>query len=93
MTTPDKVNDFTNLVIKYFDDMIPQQYDEETRSMGYMMGVNRQRQEVKYPLMSVSLGAANVEKDKYKHYSQVVEQAKDMLKKAKLKEGSSFEIG
>ena len=93
VTTPDKVNDFTSIVMKYFDDMIPQQYDEETRTKGYMMGMNRQRQEIKFPLMSVSLGVANVEKDRYIHYSQVVEQAKDMLKKAKLKEGSSLEVG
>jgi len=93
VTTPDMVTDFVSIVIKYFDDMIPQQYDEETRKAGFMMGVSRQGQEIRYSLMSISLGVANVEKDKYKHYSQVVEQAKDMLKKAKLKDGSSFEIG
>jgi len=93
VTTRDKVNDFVSIVMKYFDDMIPPQYDKQTLAAGYMMGNDRQGQEVKYPLMSVSLGVANVEKDKYRHYSQVVEQAKDMLKKAKLKKGSSFEIG
>jgi len=93
VTTSDKIQDFVNIIIKYFDDMIPLQYDEVTRLAGYMMGWNRQGQEVKFSLMSVSLGVANVEKGRYNHYSQVVEQAKDMLKKAKLKTGSSYEIG
>jgi diguanylate cyclase (GGDEF)-like protein len=93
VTTPDKVSDYSSIIIKYFDDMITQQYTDDDRMKGCMIGINRQGQEVKFPLMSVSLGIANVEKDKYKHYSQVVEQAKDMLKKAKLKDGSSVEIG
>jgi hypothetical protein len=73
--------------------MIPQQYSDDDRAKGFMMGISRQGQEVKFPLMSISLGVANVAKDKYRHYSQVVEQAKDMLKQAKLKEGSSLAIG
>jgi diguanylate cyclase (GGDEF)-like protein len=93
ITTPDKVNDYSSLIIKYFDDMIPQQYSDDDRAKGFMMGISRQGQEVKFPLMSISLGVANVAKDKYRHYSQVVEQAKDMLKQAKLKEGSSLAIG
>jgi diguanylate cyclase (GGDEF)-like protein len=93
ITTSDRIDDYASVIIKYFEDMVEQQYNEDDRSKGFIMGVNRQGQEVKFPLMSVSLGVANVEKDKYRHYSQVVEQAKDMLKKAKLKDKSSIEIG
>lgn len=93
VTTPDKVNDYSSLIVKYFDDMIIQQYNDEDRVNRYMAGVNRQGEAVKFSIMSVSIGVANVEKNKYRHYSQIVEQAKDMLKKAKLKEGSSLEIG
>ncbi|MHB9154508.1 MAG: diguanylate cyclase, partial [Endomicrobiales bacterium] len=93
VTTPGRMEALAGTVIEYFDDMAPLQYDEDVRSRGYLWGVNRQGQEMRFPLMTLSLGIAVVEKGKYRHYSQIVEQAKDMLKKAKMEEKSSVTIG
>lgn len=93
ITTPDRTGTIADLAMKYFDDMAPQQYDEDVRRRGYLWGVDRQGQEVQFPLMSVSIGIVDVTAGKYRHYSQIVEQAKNMLKKAKLRKGSAYEAG
>lgn len=90
VTTPDRSEPLAKLIIKYFDDMAPQQYDEDVRRRGYLWGLDRQGQEMRFSLMSVSLGIVSVTAGKFRHYSQIVEQAKNMLKKAKLVQGSAF---
>lgn len=93
ITTPDRTEALAALIMRYFDDMAPQQYDEDVRRRGYLWGVDRQGQEVQFPLMSVSIGIVSVTAGTYKHYSQIVEQAKTMLKKAKLIKGSAYVAG
>jgi len=80
-------------IIQNFDAFIPNQYDEQVRSQGFLMGTNRSGEEAKFPLMTVSLGIAVVEPGKYKHYSQVVERSKELLKKAKSETASVFVVG
>ncbi|MBN1822772.1 MAG: response regulator [Endomicrobiales bacterium] len=92
VSSPDASKKLAKMIIEYFDDMIPKQYDEETRQRGFLWGINRQGQEIQFPLMGVSIGVATVEKGKFQHYSQVVEAAKMVLEKAKQKKGSNFEI-
>jgi diguanylate cyclase (GGDEF)-like protein len=83
ITTPGKALAVCEQVIKNFDAQAPELYDEDARSRGYIWGINRQDQETQFPLMTISLGLINVSKDTYRHYSQVVEKAKEALKKAK----------
>src|SRR3989339_236641 len=80
-------------IIQNFDAFVPNKYDEESMAKGFIMGVNRSGAEEKFPLMTVSLGVAVVEPGKYKHYSQVVERAKELLKKAKLDSSSVYVVG
>jgi diguanylate cyclase (GGDEF)-like protein len=93
ITTPDKLKDVTDKIIQDFDSLIPCQYDEETRSKGFIMGLNRQNQEFKFPIMSISLGALCVNPGQYRHYSEIVEKAKEVLKQAKAVQGSVLKIG
>jgi diguanylate cyclase (GGDEF)-like protein len=90
VTTPDKLEAIAKKIIFSFDSLVPQQYDEDVRARGYLWGVNRQGQEVQFPIMTISIGAVVVKPNSGKTYSQVVEQSKDMLKKAKLDSKSSF---
>jgi len=90
VTTPDKIDPLTSCIIGNFDNIIPGQYDEEIRKKGYLWGVNRQGHEVQFPLMTLSMAAATVDPGKFRHYSQVVEKAKQLLEKAKLVRESSI---
>ena len=93
VTTPEKAKALCERVIKDFDSLVAQQYDADVRARGYLWGVDRQGQEVKFPIMTLSLGIAVVEPAKFQHYSQIVERSKEMLKKAKARQGSTFEVG
>lgn len=93
ITTHDKVSALAQNIIKNFDERIPQEYDQEVRTRGYVWGVDRQGRETKFSIMTISIGAAIVEKGKYHHYSQIVDKARELLNKAKSTQKSSFEAG
>lgn len=93
ITKPKEVKTLSEKVIQVFDSLIPAQYDEDVRSRGYIWGLNRQNQEIKYPLMTISIGAVSVEPKKFRHYSQVVERAKDTLSVAKSELKSNYKVG
>lgn len=92
VTSPEKIQQFAEKVMSEFDSLIPEQYDEEVRKSGYLWGINRSGQEMKFPLMTVSLGAVIVSPGKFRHYSQVVEKSKQLLEKAKANPKSAIEI-
>lgn len=79
--------------IKSFSEIIPEKYDEDARKRGYLWGMDRQGKQVKYPMITLSIGVAKIRPGMYNHYSQIIEQAKFLLKKAKTTSGSSCEIG
>lgn len=93
VTTHERAGALAQMIVKYFDDMALQQYEPDARERGYLVGLDRQGVETRFPIMSISLGVALVEPGKFKHYSQVVDSAKDLLKKAKPQAGSIFLIG
>lgn len=93
ISTPDKCKDIIDKIIAAFDSLIPNQYDEETRKKGFLWGTDRNGDVVQFPLMSISFGCVLVEPSHFKHYSQVVEKAKELLKTAKISKGSQAEYG
>jgi diguanylate cyclase (GGDEF)-like protein len=92
VTSPNKLELIANKIISSFDALIPAQYDEDVRNRGYLWGVNRQGQEVQFPIMTISIGGLMVKPNTFQEYSQIVEESKNMLKKAKLDNKSSFVI-
>jgi len=78
----------TKKIAENFDTLVRDQYDEDVRQRGFIWGTDKAGQEVKLPLMTISMGMAVVEPGKYKHYSQALERAKEMMKKAKHNPGS-----
>lgn len=93
ITTPDKAVAIAAKMIENFDRQSPELYDEDARQRGYIWGVNRQGQETQFSLMTISIGVVNVGKDTYRHYSQVVEKAKEALKTAKDTPSSKYVVG
>jgi diguanylate cyclase (GGDEF)-like protein len=93
VSTRDRIDGIAGKVIANFDELIPQQYDEDVRSRGYLWGIDRQGKETRFPLMSVSLGAVVIEPGEFRHYAEIAEKSKELLKRAKLTGKSNLVIG
>jgi diguanylate cyclase (GGDEF)-like protein len=77
-------------VIRDFDALLPAQYDEDVRKRGYLWGTDSEGREKQFPLMTVSLGVAQIDPAKVTHHAQALEKVKDQLRKAKLNAKSSY---
>jgi diguanylate cyclase (GGDEF)-like protein len=90
ITSQDKIKAIAERIIQNFDALMPHQYDEDVRSRGYLWAKNRQGQDTKFSIMTLSIGGTVIRPGMYQHYSQVVDQAKNLLRKAKEKQSSNF---
>lgn len=91
ITQPERAELICIRIIENFEALIPKQYDEDVRQRGYIWGVDRNGSKIQFPIMTLSIGIVEkVDKSEYKHYSQVVDKAKTLLKSAKSQKGNSF---
>jgi GGDEF domain-containing protein len=92
ITTPDLYPRICQAVIDTFDKTIPGFYDEEDRQRGHIAGENRQGQEVKFPLATLSIAVVTNVKRKFKNHIQYGEVAAEMKEHAKTISGSTFMV-
>ena len=92
ITTPDLYPHICEAVIDKFDKTIPQFYDEEDRQRGHIVGENRQGQEVKFPLASISIAVVTNVKRKFKNHIQFGEVAAEMKEHVKTISGSTYMV-
>jgi GGDEF domain-containing protein/CHASE3 domain sensor protein len=92
ITTPDLYPRICQAVIDTFDKNIPGFYDEEDRQRGHIVGENRQGQEVKFPLATLSIAVVTNVKRKFKNHIQYGEVAAEMKEHAKTVAGSTFMV-
>jgi GGDEF domain-containing protein/CHASE3 domain sensor protein len=92
ITTPDLYPRICQAVIDTFDKTIPDFYDEEDRQRGHILGENRQGQEVKFPLATLSIAVVTNIKRKFKNHIQYGEVAAEMKEHAKTVAGSTFMV-
>jgi GGDEF domain-containing protein/CHASE3 domain sensor protein len=92
ITTPDLYPRVCQAVIDNFDKKIPGFYDEQDRQRGYIIGENRQGQEVKFPLATLSIAVVTNVKRKFKNHIQYGEVAAEMKEHAKTVAGSIFMV-
>ncbi|MGD9226409.1 MAG: diguanylate cyclase [Desulfobacterales bacterium] len=92
ITTPDLYPRICQAVIDTFDKTIPGFYDEEDRQRGHIVGENRQGQEVKFPLATLSIAVVTNVKRKFKNHIQYGEVAAEMKEHAKTMSGSTFMV-
>jgi GGDEF domain-containing protein/CHASE3 domain sensor protein len=92
ITTPDLYPRICQSVIDTFDKTIPGFYDEEDRERGHIAGENRQGQEVKFPLATLSIAVVTNVKRKFKNHIQYGEVAAEMKEHAKTVAGSTFMV-
>ena len=88
ITTPDLYPRICQSVIDTFDKTIPGFYDEEDRERGHIAGKNRQGQEVKFPLATLSIAVVTNVKRKFINHIQYGEVAAEMKEHAKTIAGS-----
>ncbi len=92
ITTPDLYPRICQAVIDNFDKTIPGFYDTPDRRRGHIVGENRQGQEVKFPLATLSIAVVTNIKRKFKNHIQYGEVAAEMKEHAKTVAGSTFMV-
>jgi GGDEF domain-containing protein len=92
ITTPDLYPRICQSVIDTFDKTIPGFYDEQDRQRGHIVGENRQGQEVKFPLATLSIAVVTNVKRKFRNHLQYGEVAAEMKEHAKTVPGSVFMV-
>lgn len=91
LTMPERAEVISIRILEFFESYIPQQYDEDVRKRGYIWGVDRAGKKIQFPIMTLSIGVVlDVNRDEFKHYSEVVDRAKTLLKSAKDQPGNSY---
>lgn len=90
ITTPDKVDELCKAIIQDFDSAIPNFYSQEDRKNGYIVGKNRQGQDQKFPLVSVSIGVVTNEARKISHVAEIGEIGAELKAYAKTLQHSNY---
>jgi PleD family two-component response regulator len=90
--SPDQVEALTNRVLQLFDDGVTGLHDPEDVANGYLVIVDRQGNERRFPLTSVSIGVAVTGRRHYRDHREIVAVATEMKAVAKGIAGSAVAI-
>lgn len=90
ITTPEKVDKICQKVIKDFDAVAPNFYNEDDRKRGYIIGKDRQGNVYKIPLLTISVGVVTNETREITHVAEVGEIGAELKAYAKSFEGSNY---
>ncbi|MBP9855530.1 MAG: response regulator [Candidatus Omnitrophica bacterium] len=89
--TADNIMDETcQAIIKDFDSLVPNFYNEEDRQRGYISGKDRQGNQQNFGLLSVSIGIVSNVNQKITHVAQIGEIGAELKKYAKATDGSIY---
>ncbi len=83
ITTPSYMRDICSEIISRFDDRILQFYDLKDRDQGYILGKNRQGEEMEFPLMTISIAVVTNEQRQLASPLEVSEIAAELKDYAK----------
>ena len=84
------MDDICREVIKHFDEKSPFFYNEKDRAAGYIIGKDRQGNEIKTNLISISIGIVSNENQNIAHVAQIAEIGAELKKYAKAFQKSNF---
>ena len=77
-------------IIEDFDKIVPSFYNEEDRKAGYIVGKDRQGNETKAGILSISIGVVSTATHKITHIAQIGEVGAELKKFAKSQQKSNF---
>ena len=89
---PDQVEEFTERALASFDVGVRSLHDSQDVANGYLAIVDRQGNERRYPLVSVSIGVAMTGRRNYRDHREIVAVATEMKSVAKGTPGSAVAI-
>lgn len=93
ITMPKKFSeDYVKSLLDSFGEMKLQFYNEEDREKGYIEAKNRKGDDVRYPLLSVSIAGVDLSNNHYSKYLEVSDTCADLKKKVKKLEGDNYII-
>jgi diguanylate cyclase (GGDEF)-like protein len=90
VTMPQRVDDLCQAVIEQFEKTAPLFYNETDRKNGFIMAHDRKGNEVKVPLLSISIGVVSNEYRKIDHVAQIGEIGAELKAFAKRLERSNY---
>ncbi|MEP5766008.1 MAG: diguanylate cyclase [Halieaceae bacterium] len=90
ITSPANYSDICQAVVTTYDEAIPGFYNAKDRKRGYIIGENRQGEEVRFPLATISIAVVTNEDNKDLNHIQFGEAAAEMKEQAKAVDGSVF---
>jgi PleD family two-component response regulator len=90
--SPDDVERLANRCLELFDQGVRGLHDPEDVAHGYLVILDRQGNERRYPLVSVSIGVAMTGKRRYRDHREIVAVATEMKAVAKGTSGSAVAI-
>lgn len=85
-----RADEVSQIIIDEFDKITPQFYNEQDKKNGYITGKDRQGNEIKIGLLSISIGIVSNANQKITHVAQVSEMGAELKKYAKSVEKSNF---
>jgi diguanylate cyclase (GGDEF)-like protein len=88
----EKAEGVCQTIIDYFDQIVLDLFDEETKVRGYYDGCNRKGGREQIPLLSVSIGVVLMNSPKILHHAKVAEVAAELKNLAKSSDGSRFVV-
>ncbi len=90
MTEPALIEETCREVITAFDRIIPTFYDPRDRDLGYILSHDRAGAERQFPLLSISIGVAVSEGNRFSHYGEISQIASEVKGFAKEQDGSCY---
>jgi diguanylate cyclase (GGDEF)-like protein len=79
-------------IIDFFDRIVSDMFDEETKARGYYIGTNRKGAQEQTPLLSLSIAVVPMCAPKIRHSAKVAELAAELKKLAKESDGSCYVV-
>ncbi len=92
ITMPEAYEAICQAVVDNFDETVPGFYNSSDKKRGYIVGENRQGDEVQFPLATISIAVVTNKDNKSLNHIQFAEVAAEMKEHAKAKTGSVFMV-
>jgi len=90
VSAPSVMDDICQTIIRRFDLIIPDFYDEEDRTRGYVNSVDRRGNREQYPIMTVSIVMVSTETQPITHAGDISGRMAQLKKQAKALQGSNY---
>ena len=87
---PEVASDVAQAIVERFDETVPELYDSEDRTRGFIEVIDRRGELQRFPSLSISIGVASTDKREFQHYAEAVAIATEMKTFTKSAAGSSW---